>query len=234
MSSVGAVILAGGLGTRLRPLTNTIPKALIDINGKTLTEHLIGVLKRHGVKNIILSLCYKADKIMRYFGDGSRFGVKIDYLIEKEPMGTAGFLYLMQKPEQSFFVLNGDDLIDVDLNKLVSFHKKNKAIATLTLVQIEEVSSLGVVEIVNDRIVRFVEKPKKGEEPSNWISGGYYVFEPGVFNYTPHPRKIPISLEHEIFPRLAVDRVLYGYKHKGKWFDTGTFESYERVKREWC
>ncbi len=226
-----AIILAGGQGTRLRPLTYNIPKALIPVQGKTLTEHVLDVLKRFGVKDITLSVCYMADKVKSYFKDGSKFGVKIDYIIEEKPMGTAGPLILMKKLDETFIMINGDNLFNLNFKDMYRLHNKKKATATIALTQIEDVSAFGVAKLDGDKILEFVEKPKPKEAPSNWISSGYYMLEPAVFDLV-KGKKFAMT-ETIVFPFLAKQGTLFGYKDKGQWFDTGTFEDYEKVKREW-
>lgn len=227
-----AIVLAGGLGTRLRPLTNEIPKALIPLgDGRTLTEHVFDVLKKSGVNEITLSLCHRAENIQNYFGDGSNHDVKINYVIEKEPMGTAGHLMLIPREDETFAIVNGDNLFDIDLKKMHEFHKENNAVVTIALTKVEDPSKSGVVKLDGNKIIEFVEKPKKGEEPSNMISSGYYIAEPEIFDYV--DKKDFVMLEKDVFPKLAEEGKLFGYYHDGKWFDTGTHESYERVKKEW-
>lgn len=226
-----SIILAGGKGTRLRPLTYKIPKALIPVQGRTLTEHVLDVLKRFGVKEIILSVSYMADKVKDYFGDGSKFGVKIEYVKEEKPMGTAGPLILMEKLDDTFIMMNGDNLFNLDLKRMYELHNKNKATATIALTQIEDVSAFGVARLEGNKILEFVEKPKKEDAPSNCISSGYYILEPDVFDLV--KGKKFAMMETDVFPLLAKEGKLFGYKDKGQWFDTGTFEEYEMVKKKW-
>jgi len=220
-----AVILAGGLGTRLRPLTYEIPKPLIPIQGITLTEHVINKLKEAGVSKFYLSIGYMAEKIIKHFKDSD-----ISFIIEKEPLGTGGWLNLIPKINSNFIVVNGDNLFDLDWNKFISCHDKNNAIVTIALTSIQDVESKGVVEIKNERIIRFIEKPNKKEVSSNLISSGYYIFSPKVFDYV---KSNKFMLEKEIFPKLAVEGRLYGYIDNSKWFDTGTFASWEDVILNW-
>ncbi|MCG2719440.1 MAG: nucleotidyltransferase family protein [Nanoarchaeota archaeon] len=226
-----SVILAGGEGTRLRPLTHKIPKALVPVQGRTLTEHVLDVLKKFGVNEIVLSVCYMADKIKNYFGDGDKFGVKIEYVKEKKPMGTAGPLILMDKINETFIMINGDNLFNVDFKKMYKLHSKNKAVATIGLTTVEDVSAYGVARLEDDRIIEFVEKPNKEEAPSNFISSGYYILEPDVFDIV--KGKKMAMMEKDVFPLLAKEGKLFGYKDKGAWFDTGTLEDYEKVKKRW-
>lgn len=226
-----AIILAGGHGTRLRPLTYKIPKALIPVHGKTLTERVFDILKKFGVKRIILSVCYMADKVKNYFGDGSKFDVKIDYLKEEKPMGTAGPLILMGNIDETFIMLNGDNLFELDLKRMYEVHSKNKSMATIALTQTPDPSQYGVARLEGDKILEFVEKPKREEAPSNWISSGYYMLEPDVLDLVKGKRFA--MMEVNVFPVLAKKGKLFGYKDEGQWFDTGTFEDYERVKKRY-
>ena len=226
-----AVILAGGEGTRLRPLTLSTPKALLDVNGKTLTEHLFDILKRSGITEVVLSVCYLADKVKDYFKDGSRFGMRISYIEEKTPMGTAAPFILMKKTDEPMIVMNGDNLFDVDFEEMEKQHIKNKALATIALTKVDDISRFGSVEFDEDgkRILAFKEKQDK--RIPGWISSGYYIMEPAVFDVV--KGKKHAMLETDVFPVFAEQEKLYGFKDNGLWFDTGTFESYERVKKEW-
>ncbi|PIS04624.1 MAG: nucleotidyltransferase [Candidatus Buchananbacteria bacterium CG10_big_fil_rev_8_21_14_0_10_42_9] len=230
-----AIILAGGKGTRLRPLTLTTPKPLIDVHGITLTEQVINILKKHGVTEVTLSLGYMADKVKEYFEDKKISGVSIDYLIEEEPMGTAAPLMLLKKAgreiKEDFVCVNGDNLFSLDLTKMIEFHKRNHAVATIGLTTVDDVSQFGVFAFDGDRLVDFVEKPKPDEAPSNFINSGYYVFSPKIFNHI--EIKDFSQFELDVFPHLARGGMLYGFKDKGQWFDTGTHERYEAVKRDW-
>lgn len=226
-----SIILAGGEGTRLRPLTYKTPKPLIEVNGRALTEHVLDILKKFEVKEIVLSVSYMADKVKSYFGDGSKFGVKIEYVKEERPMGTAGPLILMKKLDDTFIMVNGDNLFNLHFKKMYKVHIKNKATATIALTQVEDVSSFGVARLKGEKILEFVEKPKKEEAPSNYISSGYYILEPDVFDLV--KGKKFAMMEKDVFPVLAKEGKLFGYKDKGQWFDTGTFEEYEMVKKEW-
>ena len=140
-----AVILAGGLGTRLRPVTYEIPKPLIPVQGRALTEHVLDILKEHGVTKVILAIGYMADRIEAYFGDGSRFGLDMEYLVEEEPLGTGGWMRLMQErglvPDGDFIVVNGDNLFDLDLAAMHALHEKTGAAATIGLTSVANVSS---------------------------------------------------------------------------------------------
>ena len=255
-----AIILAGGLGTRLRPLTLTVPKPMIDVNGKTLTEHILDILKKYEINEVYLSVSYLGHKIQEYVGNGIRqdggqkdFGVKINYLNEEKPMGTAGPLLILKREKrlqelnETFVMLNGDNLFSLDFKKMYELHKKNNAVATIGLTRVEDPSKYGVVRIDNKfnseksdksknnkdfvKILEFVEKPKKENAPSNLISSGYYILEPEVFDYL--PEKDFAMMEKEVWPALAKAGKLFGFISDGQWFDTGTMEAYETVKKEW-
>jgi len=226
-----AVIIAGGEGVRLRPLTLHTPKALIDINGKTLTEHVLDILARYKVGNVVLGLGYLAGNVRDYFGDGSRFNFNISYTVEEKPMGTAGPLILLPKFGSAFFMINGDNLFDLDLGDMYQFHKKNNATATIALTSVEDTSQFGVVAMDGYKILKFVEKPKREEAPSNLISSGYYILEPEVCDMV--KGKDFAMLERDVFPKLAGEGKLFGYRCDGLWFDTGTFERLEDVRKYW-
>lgn len=226
-----AVILAGGLGTRLRPITYEIPKALIPIHGRTLTEHLFDLFKKHGVTTIFLAVGHMREKIMDHYHDGSQFGVHLEYIEEVQPLGTAGPLKLgRDKLTETFFCSNGDELKKINLEEMYAIHKKNKALVTIALWHVDDPSYYGVARLDGNKILEFVEKPKKEEAPSNLINSGFYIIEPEVIDMIPNGFSM---LEKDIFPKLAKEGRLYGYPFKGQWFDTGNMERYERAIKEW-
>ena len=227
-----AFILAGGLGTRLRPLTYEMPKLLIPLQGKPILEHVIDLFKRHRVNEIILAVGYKYHKFQEYFEDGRRFGIKIHYVIEKEPLGTAGSLpFVKHHFNETFYMCNGDELKDLDLHELFNFHKSQDALATIALTEIEDPSQYGVVALHGNKIKRFVEKPQKHEAPSNLISSGLYILEPEVIDLVPQGKAV--SIEREIWPVLAEQGKLAGFPFKGQWFPTDNWERYEKALKEW-
>lgn len=223
----------GGEGTRLRPLTYKIPKPLIPVQGKTLTEHVLDILKKYQIREVILSVAYKKDMIKNYFGNGEKFGVDISYIEEPEPLGTAGPLIIMNNQKKQlkerFFVINGDNLFDIDFSEMLRFHINHKAMATIALSMVDDQRSYGRVEMEKDKILEFKEKPK--EKIAGYVNSGYYIFEPKVFDIVKNKERAMI--ETDIFPILAKKGVLYGFKSNGLWFDTGTPERYEKVKKEW-
>ena len=231
-----ALVLAGGLGTRLRPLTYEIPKPLIPVQGISLTEQCINKLKEAGVSKVYLSIGYMADRIIDYFKN-KNVGVEIEFLVEKEPLGTGGCFHLLSKSQirndfsEDFIVVNGDNLFDLNWKKMFMLHKRNTALITIALTEVEDVTSKGAVKLLGDRIVRFVEKTTNEEAPSKYVSSGYYIFSPKVFLQLPHEKKF--MLERELFPTLALKRKLFGYYDSAAWFDTGTFERWEEVVTKW-
>lgn len=228
-----AIIMVGGKGTRLRPYTYEMPKVLLPIHGKPMLLHVIEMLKSHGVTDIVLAIRYKGEQIKEYFGDGSRFGVNIKYVKETKPLGTAGPLRLAKKYlDDSFFLVWGDILSDVDLTDFMHFHKHNEGLATIALTTVDDVTRYGVASLKGSQIVGFVEKPKKEDAPSNLINSGLALLEPEIIDkYV--PQKGAAMIETDVYPKLAKEEKLYGYPFEGQWLDTGTHEAYEKAIREW-
>ena len=226
-----ALILIGGKGTRLRPLTYKTPKCMIDVHGKTLTEHLFDLLKKYGIRDVILSVGYLKEKVKEYYGDGSKFGVNITYVEEDEPLGTAGPLRLAKKYlNNSFIVTNGDELKNFNIPRMFRLHKRKDALATLALTTVTDPSQYGVAKLSGSRILEFVEKPKKEEAPSNLINAGFYIMEPEVIDMISGGFSM---LEKDIFPKLAREGRLRGFPTAGQWFDIGNFKRYEIAKKKW-
>lgn len=231
-----AIILAGGEGTRLRPLTYQIPKALVPVQGKTLTEHTMDIFKNIGINDFYLSISYLADQMKDYFGSGENFQSKIKYLHEQTRMGTAGPLLLLKQSadisQEDFFMCNGDNLFACDFKAMLEEHKKNKALATIALVEVEDPTPVGIARLEGDRIVEFVEKPTREQAPSKYANSGYYIISPEIFEHL--PERDFVMMEKDIFPAVADKGRLFGFKSNAQWFDTGTPERYERVKNEWA
>ena len=226
-----AVLLAGGLGTRLRPLTNDIPKALIDIHGKTITEHIFDLLKKYGIRDVILSVGYLKDKIKDYFGDGSKFGLNIQYIEEDTPLGTAGPLRLAKSQlKESFIVSNGDELNKINIARMFRLHKRKNALVTIALTTVDDPSLYGVARLEGSRIIEFVEKPKKEESPSNLINAGFYIIEPEVIDMIGEGR---VMFEKDIFPKLAAEGRVRGFPFAGQWYDTGNLARLEKARKQW-
>ncbi|MBI2660854.1 NTP transferase domain-containing protein [Candidatus Woesearchaeota archaeon] len=224
-----AILLVGGKGTRLRPYTNTTPKALLDVNGKTVTEHLLDLLKKYSIRDIILSVGYLKEKIKDYFGDGSKFGLSITYVEEEDALGTAGPLLLARKHlTESFICSNGDELKDINIPRMFRLHKRKGALATIALTTVEDTSHYGVAKLEGSRIVEFVEKPKREEAPSNLINAGFYILEPEVIDMIKPGFSM---LEKDVFPKLAQMGRLRGFPFSGQWFDIGSVERWEIAKK---
>ncbi len=228
-----AFILAGGKGTRLRPITYEIPKPMVLIHGRPLLEHTINLLKKNDIRNIILSIGYMGEKIKEYFGNGSKLGVNISYVEENEPTGTAGALRLA-KPlldDCNFIMINGDNLYKIDYPEMIQASLSNGAVATIALTTVSDPSKFGVAKMKGTRIVDFVEKPKPDEAPSNLINAGIYIFNSKIFDYIPD--KHFSMIETEVFPKLIADEQFYGYVMEGQWLPAGTLEEYEQAIKEW-
>ncbi len=224
-----AIVLAGGLGVRLRPVTYEIPKPMIPVQGKTLTENVFELLKEWGIRDVVLSLSYMSEQIKNYYKDGKKFDLNISYAIENEPMGTAGPLLLLPKIKETFAVLNGDNLFDLNFKEFQKTHEKNKAISTIAITKVQDPTQYGTVILKKDRIEKFMEKTPT--PPTDTINSGYYLMEPEVFDYVKGKQKA--MFETDVFPKLAEQGKLFGYLDKGQWFDTGTFERWEKVIHEW-
>ena len=225
-----AIILAGGLGERLRPLTNETPKPLLLIKGKPIIEHAIINFKKHGIKDIILSVGYKADKIKEYFGDGSKLGVNISYCIEDEPLGTGGAIKkAAENINETFVAINGDNLSDADWTELIDSHKRNNAKITLGLFPVEDVTQYGIARLEGEKLLEFIEKPTVEQAPSNLNNAGLYVMEPDVLDILPEGKS---NIERECFEKLAKTGVVFAYRHEGQWFPTDTLEKYNNANQE--
>lgn len=228
-----AVILVGGEGTRLRPLTYDLPKPMVPIFGKPYLEHLFDLLKKHNIYEIILSSGYKVEEIQKHFKDGSDFGVKIYYAVETTPLGTAGAVKNAERfITGTFLAFNGDIISDIDLTALIEFHRNNKSMATISLYWVEDPSQYGLVETdQSDRILEFKEKPKKEEAVSNYINAGIYVLEKEVLSNIPENEKY--SFERQLYPDLlSSGKHLYGFKYNSYWIDIGSPEKYLKIHQD--
>lgn len=227
-----AVILAGGKGLNMRPFTFEMPKGLFPVGGKPILEHIVEMLAKNDIRDIIFSVGHLGDKIQEYFGDGKKFGVRISYIREEKEAGTAGALILAKKHirTDTFLVVHGDTLIDLNLSDLISFHKDQETVATIALTSVVDPSNFGEVALHGTRITRFKEKPKKGKQNSQLINGGLYIFNNKIFDYI--SGTLPSQLE-DIFPVLASEKQLSGFLFEGRWADIGTPASYEKAINEW-
>jgi mannose-1-phosphate guanylyltransferase len=223
-----AVVLVGGFGTRLRPLTSGTPKQMLPVVDRPMIEWVVGHLAEHGVEEAVLSLGYRPDVFTEAYPDETCAGVRLTYAVEDEPLDTAGairFAATTAGIDERFLVLNGDVLTDLDIGALVRFHDDHGGEGTLHLIPVDDPSRYGVVPTDADgRVQAFVEKPAKEEAPSRWINAGTYVLEPSVLDrIAPEGR---VSIERETFPALAGEGTLYGYEAETYWVDAGTPATY--------
>jgi mannose-1-phosphate guanylyltransferase len=226
-----AVVLAGGEGTRLRPLTYDLPKPLLPIANRPFLERQLTWLAGAGVDEVVLSIGYRPDAFTERFPGGSVPGssLRLRVAVESEPLGTAGAIRFAADTgdiAERFLVCNGDVLSTIDLPALLRFHDERGAQATIALTRVEDPSAFGVVPTTADgRVLGFVEKPAPGQAPTDWINAGVYVFEPGVLDAIPAGR--PVSVERETFPALLeADGKVFAYPDTGYWLDIGTPEKY--------
>jgi mannose-1-phosphate guanylyltransferase len=219
------VILVGGQGTRLRPLTATVPKPVVRLVDRPFIAFMLEWLCGHGIDDVIMSCGFLADGVRDVLGDGSRFGVRLRFVEEPDPRGTAGALKFAEEMlDERFLMLNGDVLTDIDLTAQIAQHEASGARATLALVPVADPSAYGLVVLREDRSVQdFVEKPSSDDLPSNLISAGAYVLERDILELVPAERNV--SIEREVWPRL-IDHGLYGFPSESYWLDIGTPERY--------
>ncbi|MBI2265002.1 MAG: mannose-1-phosphate guanyltransferase, partial [Armatimonadetes bacterium] len=225
-----AVVMAGGEGTRLRPLTSHRPKPLVPVANKPIMEHILDLLKQHGIQDTVVTLHYLADEIVSYFGDGSDMDMRICYSIEDEPLGTAGSVKKVEDQlSETFLIISGDALTDFDLTKLIRFHQDKKSLATIALTRVENPLEYGVVIIDDEsKIRRFLEKPGWGEVFSDTINTGIYVLEPEIFQYMELNRIYDFS--KDLFPLLlSKDKRLFGFVSRGYWCDVGNLQQYRQA-----
>ena len=229
-----AVIMAGGSGTRLRPLTTHLPKPMVPVVNKPMAEHIVNLLRQHDFNDIIFTLHYLPQAIEDYFGDGSDFGVRITYSTEEgKPLGTAGCVKAIQDElDSTFLVISGDCLTDIDLTEAVRFHKEKKSKATIVLKRVENPLDYGVVITAPDgRIQRFLEKPSASEIFSDTANTGIYILEPEVMLYVIMGREQDFS--NDLFPLLLLrNEPLYGYVADGYWCDIGNLQAYRQAHND--
>jgi mannose-1-phosphate guanylyltransferase len=230
---VQAIVLVGGEGTRLRPLTFGTPKPMVPIMNVPFLARTLERLYEAGIREVILPAGYMPQAITDYFGDGSSLGMKITYVIEDEPLGTAGAIKnVEQHIHGPFFVLNGDVLTSLDLQAMVAYHETKGGLGALHLIKAEDPSAFGcVVHDQSGRISQFVEKPPKGTEPTNEVNAGTYLLEKAVLDMIPPGRNV--SIERETFPKiLSEGHALYAYTTSDYWIDLGRPEHYLSAHRD--
>lgn len=234
VKNLKAVILAGGFATRLRPLSCTRPKILFPIVNKPLLEWTFERLAKNDIKEVIMAVNYQTEIAIKQHKI-QKHGVKISYSRDplRKPLGTGGPIKKAEKQighNSSFLVLNGDVFADVNYTEILRLHEEKDAVATIALHRVEDPSRYGVVELTEDnRIKRFIEKPPRKEAPTNLINAGVYALSPEIFEYIPHGKAV--SMEREVFPKLAEKGMLYGYIHESLWMDIGKPEDYLKINK---
>lgn len=228
---IKAIIMAGGEGTRLRPLTCNRAKPMIPVANKPVIEHAIDLLKKHNIKDIIISLFYLPENIQNYFGDGSEWEVNISYSVEENPLGTAGGVKkAIENHDDTFIILSGDGIVDFNLTEIIKFHKAKESPFTIVLKRVKEPTEYGIVITEDDgTITKFLEKPSWSEVFTDTANTGMYVIEPHIIEkYVPKDTKYDFSFD--LFPKLQQDNIpLYGFISDGYWCDVGNIDSYKSV-----
>jgi len=231
---VRAVVLVGGEGTRLRPLTLTTPKQMLPIVEQAMIERVLGHLAAHGIDDAVLSLGYRPDAFINAYPSGTIAGITLTYAVEPTPLDTAGAIRFAARHagiDETFVVVNGDVLTDTDISALIEFHRTSGGKGTISLTPVDDPSAFGVVPTdSHGRVEAFIEKPPRDEAPTNYINAGTYVFEPSVLDRIPGDRRV--SIERETFPALVEAGTLYAMGSDAYWLDTGTPDAYLRAHRD--
>lgn len=238
-----AVIIAGGKGERLRPLTYEMAKSLIPIHNRPLVDHVIDLFWKYHTYEIWFSLGYHQDQIRKEYSSMPFWLDRDVHSGRVIPLGTGGWINRLCRAKgvkkiwkEDFYVCNADNLFDINLDEMMEQHKKDKNVVTIACTKVKDVSQYGSVAIKGSKVKSFEEKKKSRVRKSGWINGGYYIFSPRVFDYI---KKLdidindPMSLEKDLFPVLAKEGVLGAYTSEGQWFDTGTFDRWDKVIKEW-
>jgi NDP-sugar pyrophosphorylase family protein len=247
-----AMILAAGYGERMRPLTDKIPKSLLPLDNKPILHYTLKLLKKNGIKEIVINLHHLHQMVMDAFGDGSSYGMRIHYSYEREILGTAGGIKAAEKflRDGTFLVINSDIIMDIDINKVLEFHREKKAVITMVLREDADADRYGAIEIDSTgRVRRFLgittrddkrgtkdegrrtKEEGRGQVLRKLMFTGIHIFEPDIFNEIPAGRFCGIT--EEIYPKLMREDVpVYGYEFNGYWIDIGTPERYEKAKRD--
>ncbi len=225
-----AVIMAGGTGSRLRPITIERPKPMIPIASKPVMGHILDLLKRHNIIDTVVTVQYLATQVQDYFGNGNSLGMNIRYSVEEIPLGTAGSVKNSQDLlDETFLVISGDSLTNINLTKLIKYHKENKALATLALYRLSDPVDYGIINLNSEgQISRFQEKPGRGSVMSDYVNTGIYVLEPEILNF--FDPNVPFDFSNDLFPMLHEKGYpLYGYVAEGYWCDVGNIAEYLRA-----
>ncbi|MDD5312043.1 MAG: NDP-sugar synthase [Dehalococcoidia bacterium] len=228
-----AIILVGGEGVRLRPLTYAVVKSMVPVLNKPFLEHVIKNLVSQGISEIILAMGYKPESIYQYFKKGTGFDCKLVYSLEDKPLGTAGAIKnAAGHIDNTFFVLNGDTFSDIDYNAMLRFHRHNRSMATIALTRVEDPTRFGVVEAdEKGKVKAFIEKPAPDKVTSHWINAGVYILEPEVLDRIPPGEKY--MFERGVFPGMLADgEPVYAYKSEAYWIDMGNPDQYHQLNMD--
>ena len=224
-----AVVLAGGKGTRLRPYTAVLPKPLVPVDDTPILEIILGQLSRAGITDVTITVGHLASLIETFFGDGSRFGLRIEYFREETPLNTVGSLPLIDDLSEPFLVMNGDVLTDIAFERLVAFHREKRCVATIATAPREQQADFGVVRWDGDtRIIQFLEKPMSRYH----VSMGVYVFSRDVLKHI--PPGTPFGFDELMHAMLDAGERVYSYAHNGYWLDLGRPDDYERAVEDFA
>lgn len=231
-----AIIVAGGAGERLKPITNYMPKPMVEVNGQPILLHIINLFKKNGITDFIIALCHLPKLITDFFGDGKKFGVDITYTYEdsRSPLGTAGAISLAKElADDTFIVTYGDILRDLDIKKMINIHKKNNSFATINIYKRESLDAKSMVLIdKNKKVLKFIERPKHDDIKHGyiWANGSFYIFEPQIFEWIPENRKSDFG--SDVFPKLIkIKKNIYGFPSRGYFVDIGNLEKLEFARR---
>ena len=233
MSIRKAVIMAGGFGTRLRPLTMSIPKPMVPVANRPMMDHIVTLLTRHGINDVVSLLYFQPENITDHFGDGAEHGIRMQYMLAEADFGTAGSVKNAQSMlDERFIIISGDVLTDIDISKAVAFHEQRKAMATIVLTRVAEPLAYGIVMTdAEGRITRFLEKPSWGEVFSDTINTGIYILEPEVLDLI--PAKAEFDFSKDLYPlMLQRGMPLYGYIADGYWKDIGNLHEYQQAHED--
>ncbi len=229
-----AVVMAGGEGTRLRPMTSSMPKPLLPVVNRPIMEHVLRLLRRHGLTDVVVTVQFLASLIRNYFGDGEELGMHLTYATEEEPLGTAGSVKNAEDAlrDEPFLVISGDALTDIDLTALIAFHHERSAMVTVCLTRVSNPLEFGITILDDEgRVQRFLEKPTWGQVFSDTVNTGIYVMDPAVFDYV-KPGEV-VDWSGDVFPRLLEEgHPVFGFVADGYWEDVGTLESYHRAQAD--
>lgn len=231
-----ALIIAGGKGTRLRPITYRIPKPLVKVNRKAILEHLINELNRNGINRIYISIGHKAEQITDYLKRHKPDGVKLSYVYEPEPLGTGGAIKLgLSKIRRSYrgdvFVTNGDELFRFDIADMYAKHRANRAALTIAVKRVDDVRNYGVIVVRHGCIEKFVEKPDPQNAPSDMISIGKYIFSGSIYGRL--PKAHAFSIERDFFQKSTKSLKMCAYVSDGPWYPTDNLERLAKARAEW-